>query len=495
MDELLRKPKSDHPLPTPGPKEPRSRLVPLLEDSAVLAGRHAGRVLHRAEDVLSKLKFGRVPFLVLALLIGLFFVLTTLYTPSYIVTVDGVELGVVHEKSEFESAIDRVEARASQILGYQYLLEPEVEYTFALTGKDEFPPVSNFETYLFDQIGEVMKTYVLRVDGQVMGGALDLQDLNSLLERIAAPYLTENTVSYDFVEQVEISREYTSADILQDMEEIYAALTVNTNGETTYEVVKGDTFMAIAYRNDMSMSELEALNPDVTPEKLMIGQIINVKQIIPFLSVTTVDNVTYTEEVECPVEEQEDPTMYTGDSKILVQGVPGQNEVNADITYVNGVEQARDVLSTTVLSEPTTTVKAVGTKERPKTMPTGSFSWPVSGRITSSFGYRYIFGSTSYHSGIDIAVPYGTSIKAADGGTVTFAGYKGSYGYLVTINHGNGKVTYYGHNSKLLVSAGDQVYKGQVIAKAGSTGRSTGSHCHFEVRINGTAVNPRSYLP
>lgn len=495
MDELLRNPKSNRPLTPPGPKKSGAGLVPLLEDTAVLAGRNVGRILHRAEDVLSKLRFGRVPFLVLALLIGLFFVLATLYEPSYIVSVNGTELGAVHEKSEFESAMDRVETRASEILGYSYLLDPEVEYTFALTEKDEFPPVSNFETFLFDQIGEVVKTYVLRVDGQVMGGSLDQRELNDLLDRVAAPYLTENTISYDFVEEVEISHEYTSADILQDMDGIYAALTANSNGETTYEVVKGDTFMAIAYSNDMSMSELEALNPDVTPEKLMIGQIINVKQEIPFLSVATVDNVTYVEEVECPVEEQEDPTMYTGDTKILVQGVPGQNEVNADITYVNGVEQGREVLTTTVLSEPTTTVKAVGTKERPKTMPTGSFSWPVSGRITSNFGYRYIFGSTSYHSGIDIAVPYGTSVKAADGGTVTFSGYKGSYGYLVTINHGNGKVTYYGHNSKLLVSAGDKVYKGQVIAKAGSTGRSTGSHCHFEVRINGTAVNPRSYLP
>ena len=79
-------------------------------------------------------------------------------------------------------------------------------------------------------------------------------------------------------------------------------------------------------------------------------------------------------------------------------------------------------------------------------------------------------------------------------GTVTFAGYKGSYGYLVIIRHDNGTQTYYGHNSKLLVSAGQKVYKGQQIAKAGSTGRSTGTHCHFEVRINGKAVNPLNYL-
>ena len=89
---------------------------------------------------------------------------------------------------------------------------------------------------------------------------------------------------------------------------------------------------------------------------------------------------------------------------------------------------------------------------------------------------------------------YGQSIKAADGGTVTFAGWKGTYGKLVIIKHDNGTLTYYAHNSSLLVNAGDKVYQGQTIAKGGSTGRSTGNHCHFEVRVNGTAVNPLNYL-
>ncbi|MPM65190.1 Murein hydrolase activator EnvC [bioreactor metagenome] len=119
----------------------------------------------------------------------------------------------------------------------------------------------------------------------------------------------------------------------------------------------------------------------------------------------------------------------------------------------------------------------------------------MSGNITSRFGYRYIFGSYSFHSGIDIANTYGTAIRAADGGTVTFSGWKGSYGKLVIVDHGNGKQTYYGHCSSMLVSVGDKVYQGQTIARVGSTGRSTGNHCHFEIKINGTSVNPTSYLP
>lgn len=186
--------------------------------------------------------------------------------------------------------------------------------------------------------------------------------------------------------------------------------------------------------------------------------------------------------------------MYKGTSKIVTQGVKGEAKLEADVTYINGQEQQRDILSNVTVREPTTTIKAVGTKEKPKTASTGSFSWPISGRINSYFGGRYIFGRYSYHSGIDIAASYGASIRAADGGKVTFAGYKGSYGNLVVITHDNGTQTYYGHNSSLLVSAGQKVSKGQAIARAGSTGRSTGTHCHFEVRVRGSAVNPLNYL-
>ena len=136
----------------------------------------------------------------------------------------------------------------------------------------------------------------------------------------------------------------------------------------------------------------------------------------------------------------------------------------------------------------------MGTKEKPKTASTGSYSWPIRGRITSYFGGRNIFGSYSYHSGIDISASYGAAIKRQTAAPSPSPATRGSYGYLVIITHDNGTQTYYGHNSSLLVSAGQKVYKGQQIAKAGSTGRSTGTHCHFEVRVNGTSVNPLSYL-
>ena len=118
---------------------------------------------------------------------------------------------------------------------------------------------------------------------------------------------------------------------------------------------------------------------------------------------------------------------------------------------------------------------------------------PVSGIITSRFGNRESIRSHG-HTGLDIAAPAGTPIKAAADGTVIFAGYSGGYGYVVKMNNGNGVQTFYAHCSRLYVSTGEKVEAGEVIAAVGSTGNSTGNHLHFEVRVNGNEVNPQNYL-
>ena len=125
-------------------------------------------------------------------------------------------------------------------------------------------------------------------------------------------------------------------------------------------------------------------------------------------------------------------------------------------------------------------------------------SWPVPGysTVSSPFGYRIhpVLGVKKLHTGIDIPAPTGTPAVAVDSGKVIYSGVQGSYGNTVMIQHDNGLVSLYAHNSSLVVSVGDRVKKGQVVSKIGSTGRSTGPHLHFEIRVNGTAQNPLSYL-
>lgn len=506
MDEILRQPRHEAVGTIKNTARAGSRLESLraavlkaaaaVQQGARVLGKGAWTVGHKLDCALAGRKFiNPLPFLAVTGVAAVALVVSTVYTPSYVVTVDGVDLGIVTEPAVYEQIVERVEARASNILGYDYTLDQDVEYTFALSKKDAATPNATFESYLFNHIGDVMKSYVLSVGGKVIGAASTRAELDDLLAEIAAPYTTEYTVSVEYVEDISISYQYISSDVMQDLSTMAEILSANTTGETTYEVVSGDTYSGIAYANDMSLDELMALNPDASLNSLLIGDVLTVKRTVPYLSVRTEDVVSYYEEIPCPVEQVKDNTMYVGTSKVLSEGSAGQAFVTADVTYVNGYEESREILTSETVTEPTTRVVAVGTKERPKTLPTGSFQWPLRGTISSYFGYRTIFGTYSFHSGIDITGSYGAAIAAADGGTVTWAGYKGSYGYLVIVDHGSGVQSYYAHCSSMLVSAGDKVYKGQTIARVGATGRATGNHLHFEVKINGTSVNPLSYLP
>lgn len=172
----------------------------------------------------------------------------------------------------------------------------------------------------------------------------------------------------------------------------------------------------------------------------------------------------------------------------------------AKVTYINGMEAGSEVLSNTILQEPVKEILVKGTlKISTSQTSNGStlkskYPLPLRGnfRLTSKFGPRNtgISGASSYHRGIDLAAPSGTPIYASMAGTVIKSGSASGYGLVIYINHANGVQTRYGHCSKLLVKNGAKVKQGDLIALVGSTGVSSGPHVHFEVRVNGTAVNP-----
>lgn len=241
--------------------------------------------------------------------------------------------------------------------------------------------------------------------------------------------------------------------------------------------------------------DLADLLGDQVTTPLEEGSTITIEQNCPLLLVSTVEEATVTRDIAPTLETQEDPTMFLGQQRVVQEGQAGQASVLSRVVKRCGVPVANNDVSSVVLSEPTSLIVGTGTKDMPE-LPDGClFLWPVQGTITSEFGYRYIFGETNFHRGLDIAAPMGTAINAAADGTVTFAGVRGTYGNLVVITHDNGFVTYYAHCSKLLVEAGDQVTQGTPIAAVGSTGRSTGPHCHFEVRYQNEPVDPLAYLP
>ena len=432
---------------------------------------------------------------ILALVVGVVSFNGT-YTRAYVLTIDGEEMGMVASEGDVAAMVNNVESRAASILGEEYAYEAEIELIPAITTADELVDMNVVEETVFESVGVLIEACGISVNGIELGYAATEADFRAMLDSIAEPYLTENTVHYDFVEDVELYPVQLPANAEYDLDSIREILTAHTIEDAFYTVEKGDTFNQIAYNLGMTPAELSALNFDININQLYIGQQLLIEQAVPYLSVITYSNETYEEVVPSPIEYIETPNLYIGYTKVKEQGEDGLALVNADVVYVNGIETERTINSSENLVDPTITYMYTGTTPKPKTASNGYYIWPTAThRITSGYGYRWLGGVYEFHLGVDIGASYGSTISAADGGKVTYAGWKGSYGYLVIITHDNGDQTYYAHCSKLLVSYGTKVYQGQAIAKVGSTGRSTGPHLHFEIRKGGKTVNPLNYLP
>ena len=330
--------------------------------------------------------------------------------------------------------------------------------------------------------------------GERIGATQTEGALEGLLDQVSANFRNENTISISFLEGVEVKECDLPVEDFSNLADIALLLNSEKDGEVTYTVKQGDCWSVIAEDHNMTSKDLLRLNPGYDIDRLQIDDVLVISNAVPYLTVEAVQMEYYVADVPYEIEYVDDDSMWEGDTRVITKGQYGSADIKARVTYEGLTEVDRVIEEETILTEPVTEVQARGTKERPTWAPTGSFRWPTSGTITSQYGYRNIFGGSSFHGGIDIANSYGTDIVAADGGVVVYAGWMSGYGYLVQIDHQNGYVTYYGHNSKLLVSVGDKVFKGQHIAEMGSTGRSTGSHCHFEVRLNGERQNPMNYL-
>ncbi len=419
------------------------------------------------------------------------------YTNGVTVTYDGKVLGSLSSQAEAEEARAELEKATAQTLGRSFTIDDSlIQYSSGLLRRQDLVDKETYEEELSQEVGMVTTAYCLYVDGERIGATPYKGALEQLLEQMQLSATNEGTISVSFAENVEVKEEFVATDSLMNLGFLAETLYSTKTAEVTYTVAKGDTWSEIAEEHGLTSKELLDLNPGYDMDKLQIGEILTMSASVPYLTMTVVQQERYVDSVAFDVEYTDSPDIWVGDYKVTSAGQYGAADTVANVTYINGEETERTVLSSVTLRQPVTEHRLQGTKPRPKTAPTGTFRWPTTGRISSRFGGRKSpggIGSTN-HKGIDIAVPYRTPIYAADGGTVTYAGWMGGYGYLVQIDHGNGYVTRYGHNSSLTVSVGQKVYKGQQIARAGSTGNSTGNHCHFEVRLNGVAKNPLNYL-
>ncbi|MBR4139493.1 MAG: peptidoglycan DD-metalloendopeptidase family protein [Lachnospiraceae bacterium] len=295
-----------------------------------------------------------------------------------------------------------------------------------------------------------------------------------------------------FGEKVEISEAYVSKSLVTSPEEAADQITKESQKNEIYVVKSGDTLSTIANGHGLYVKDVLALNSGLAENTMLhIGDEIIITVPQPELTIMTVEQSTYEEEYFAEVEYVYNDNWYTTKSVVLQEQEAGYHEVTALITKRNGVEESREMIDEVILKEPVKKIVEIGTQTPP------TYIKPLSGgRQTSGYGKRKAptKGASTNHRAIDWATPTGTAIWASSGGTVSVAGWQSGYGYVVYINHPDGNQTRYGHLSKILVSTGQKVKQGQKIALSGNTGRSTGPHLHFELRVNGNPVNPYNYF-
>ena len=403
---------------------------------------------------------GALYFIISGLVITFLFAHYINYSYAY----NGRTLGIVREQKDVLDVLNLVSEELTQEYGLKVAISGDSDITFTpvLSFKKE---IDNPDAVLkkFTYMGDIQtKAYGFFVNGIRIGTVQSEEIGNSIVQAIIKKYVGDDEDKYEYVginENVRITEEDTQLSKINSKNSMIKIIEQGTTNE---------------YRT--------------TDEN---GNETVVKEEVPIMTVKTIGEETFTEVLEYEEEVIESDDYYEGDEFVTQWGSEGKQVVTSRVTRINGEVTEREDLSTEVIIEPVNTIRIKGTKEKPPTAGTGTFILPVNGGVdTSSFGWRW----GRMHEGIDIGAATGTPIYAADGGTVVTAGWYGGYGLCVDIDHGNGYMTRYGHCSSIYVSVGEQVFQGQNIAAVGSTGWSTGPHCHFEIRIDGVAYNPLDFL-
>lgn len=357
------------------------------------------------------------------------------WTNGYEVLVNGNSIGMVENELEVSSMLAVVNYQLASAYTKEEVIEPDIQLRAKIVSDEK------------------------------------LIDKNTLHDELAA-------VSDKMVEAVRITIDGAESIAVSDM-------------EAAEQVVEGVIDFYAEDGSTASVVELVGYTEQLVPEV----DVLELEAAVSYLTekkLITVFSEFYEESFKDYIPEAVeylDENVYEGVRAVTDKGTPGKIKVKTVNSYVNG-EFVGSAVEEELVDEGIPARIAVGTKERPSGVGTGKFIMPTTGRFTSGFGMRW----GRMHYGIDLAAPVGTPIYASDDGVVVCAEYQGSFGKIVKIDHGNGFETYYAHNSEILVNLNEPVKKGQIIAKMGSTGRSTGSHCHFEIRYNGVALNPMNYL-
>lgn len=297
----------------------------------------------------------------------------------------------------------------------------------------------------------------------------------------------EDGIKYvGFSDRIQVIETYTNISEIKDRNTVYSDVTTPVDEAGIYVVVPGDTLNGISNKVGISVDKIKELNEGIEGEgDLYYDDRLNITVPTPPLEIMVEKQETYTESYNADVQYEDDGSMFIGETSVIQEGSAGVHTVTDLVTYKGNLECDRKHIDEVVEVPAVAEVVLRGTKAKP------TYMFPVTNwNVTSNFGYRW----GRLHAGTDVGVPQGTTVRASRGGQVVTDGWVGGYGNCVIIDHGDGVSTRYGHLSQVLVSVGQYVDQGDQIALSGNTGRSTGPHLHFEIRINGEAVDPLPYL-
>ncbi len=433
------------------------------------------------------------------------------------VTYNGIHLGYIENENVFRHAENNLKQRL-EIGGQEYksISTPAPEYKIAVVSLSEMSDANELcEQMILNSDSGLTTACGVYVDNKFIGSVKNEADASSVFKTYISDYcktkgINENSpdVLVDLVENVSYIQGLYSENTLMDSDELKNYIYSNTKSEI--KQTSTDTKISV---NDfcknygISVDQFLSLNPKLNgTDTIEKNSIVNLIRNIPYLNVTLSKTITNVQEINFKTVEIKTDNLYQGITKVISPGEKGEKTVVTLETYLDGAKISSKEISSKITKNAKDKEVYVGTKPVPNNVAvfganSGAFVWPVVNvkTVTSGFGYRYIFGGTSFHRGIDISGPgaNGQPIIASAGGTVekVTSGSTG-YGYSVLINHGNGIKTRYAHcqAGSICVKAGQSVVQGQMIARVGSTGNSTGPHLHFEIIYNGSYANPLNYL-
>lgn len=420
------------------------------------------------------------------------------------VQVNGESVGYVDNEQVFENARDDVQSRintAKSMLIESGASVPDTQwdvsptYTLAVSGQTMTESeIAN--AILRTASDEIVDATAVYIDGELRFVTTEGDHLRTYLESVKEPYedTDDPSVYTAFAHEIRLLDGVYLNESISSYSDIINELNQGA-GIKTYTAVEGDTVQSIVDTTGVSFDSLAQMNPELLTldQEVEAGtEIITGAASAELLKVKVVRQETETVAIPFDTQNSESSEYDFGKVVTLQEGEDGSEDVTYEITMIDGVVTDRQAISYNVTKQAVPEITVTGTRLKSGMVAqigSGSFIWPVP-------NYTYVSRwMSSGHRGADICAAYGTTIIASDSGTVIAAGWHYSYGNYVEIDHGNGYKTLYAHMSAISVTQGQAVSQGDKIGEVGSTGNSTGNHCHFEMFYNGALFSAQTLFP